>query len=56
MKRMLAVGVLAAILGTGTVVAVLGTSTPAGAEVLATWQDPSGDDTGDGDYTYRHGR
>jgi carbohydrate-binding DOMON domain-containing protein len=24
----------------------------AGAEVLATWVDPEGDDTGDGDYTY----
>ena len=24
----------------------------AGAEVLAVWEDPSGDDTGDGDYTY----
>jgi carbohydrate-binding DOMON domain-containing protein len=24
----------------------------AGAEVLAVWGDPSGDDTGDGDYTY----
>lgn len=25
---------------------------PAGAELLATWDDPSGDDTGDGDYVY----
>lgn len=25
---------------------------PAGAEVLASWSDPAGDDTGDGDYTY----
>jgi len=24
----------------------------AGAEVLAVWEDPAGDDTGDGDYTY----
>jgi carbohydrate-binding DOMON domain-containing protein len=52
MKRMLAVGLSLAALGVGTTVAVLGTSTTAGAEVLATWQDPAGDDTGDGDYTY----
>ena len=25
---------------------------PAGAELLASWADPVGDDTGDGDYTY----
>jgi carbohydrate-binding DOMON domain-containing protein len=25
---------------------------PAGAEVLAVWEDPAGDDTGDGDYVY----
>lgn len=30
---------------------VLSTSTVAG-EVLATWDDPAGDDVGDGDYTY----
>jgi carbohydrate-binding DOMON domain-containing protein len=52
MKRMLAIGVLAAILGTGTVVALLETSSAAGAAVLAVWEDPPGDDTGDGDYTY----
>ena len=33
-------------------VAFLAVSIPAGAEVLAQWDDPAGDDTGDGDYTY----
>ena len=28
------------------------TACSAGAEMLATWDDPEGDDTGDGDYTY----
>jgi carbohydrate-binding DOMON domain-containing protein len=32
--------------------AVLGLAGTAIAEVLATWDDPAGDDTGDGDYTY----
>lgn len=26
------------------------------ADVLATWEDPAGDDTGDGDYSYPSGR
>ena len=33
-------------------VASLVAATPATGEVLATWDDPSGDDTGDGDYVY----
>ncbi|MBD3368612.1 MAG: hypothetical protein GF405_10660 [Candidatus Eisenbacteria bacterium] len=32
--------------------ALLAAVVPAGAEVLATWDDPEGDDTGDGDYAY----
>ncbi len=32
--------------------AVLALASTAGADVLATWVDPAGDDTGDGDYTY----
>jgi carbohydrate-binding DOMON domain-containing protein len=32
--------------------AVVGLAGAAAAEVLATWEDPAGDDTGDGDYTY----
>jgi carbohydrate-binding DOMON domain-containing protein len=31
---------------------VLAAGTTAGAEVLATWSDPAGDDTGNGNYTY----
>jgi carbohydrate-binding DOMON domain-containing protein len=34
------------------VLASLVSATPAMGEVLATWDDPAGDDTGDGDYTY----
>jgi len=34
------------------VLASLVAATPATGEVLATWDDPSGDDTGDGDYVY----
>lgn len=33
-------------------VALLAAAGTAGAEPLASWQDPVGDDTGDGDYTY----
>ena len=32
--------------------AVLGAAGTAGAELLAAWEDPVADDTGDGDYTY----
>jgi carbohydrate-binding DOMON domain-containing protein len=32
--------------------ALLAVGAAAGGEELATWEDPSGDDTGDGDYTY----
>jgi carbohydrate-binding DOMON domain-containing protein len=31
---------------------ILALTVAAGAEVLATWEDPAGDDTGDGNYTY----
>jgi len=31
---------------------VLSAAVTAGAELLASWTDPAGDDTGDGDYTY----
>ena len=31
---------------------VLSAAVTAGAELLASWTDPEGDDTGDGDYTY----
>ncbi|MFH1689704.1 MAG: glucodextranase DOMON-like domain-containing protein [Candidatus Eisenbacteria bacterium] len=33
-------------------IALLALAIPAGAEELARWDDPVGDDTGDGDYTY----
>ena len=33
-------------------IAFLAVAIPAGAEVLAQWDDPAGDDTGDWDYTY----
>jgi carbohydrate-binding DOMON domain-containing protein len=33
-------------------IALLAVAVPVGAEELARWDDPAGDDTGDGDYTY----
>jgi carbohydrate-binding DOMON domain-containing protein len=36
----------------GVMCVALALAGTAGAEELATWEDPAGDDTGDGDYTY----
>ena len=38
--------------GAVVLIAVLVVAIPAAAEELARWDDPTGDDTGDGDYTY----
>lgn len=38
--------------GVFLLVAFIAVVVPAGAEELARWDDPAGDDTGDGDYTY----
>ena len=38
--------------GAVVLLAVLAVAIPATAEELARWDDPTGDDTGDGDYTY----
>lgn len=43
---------MALLRGTAILLALVLAAMPAGAEVLARWDDPVGDDFGDGDYTY----